>query len=507
MTTLDCFILAVYFAGILAAGLWFGRRERDTTDFFLGNRRQHWLLAGISIIATEVSALTLVVVPAESFWGNWSYLQMYFGAFVGRLLIVYLLLPAFYGGSVTTVYQYLGMRFGPRTQTTAAVMFFVSRILGSSIRLLAGSMAIAMVFDWPLFPVLAGSAVVTIVYATAGGIRAILWTDLFQAVLFLGGAAAVVVFVLAVTPGSWTDALAASFSTGKFRIFLFDWHPNNEKAFQLLFLYAVVQNMAALGCDQDLTQRMLTCRNLREGQKSLLFNAIMGFPVVCLFLTVGVALFVYYRVHAVGSLPTDLPHDRVFPWFIATELPSGLRGLLVTAVFAATMSSIASTIGALSSSFVTDFYRPLLQRLNPQRPPTERHFLRTARVASLVCGAVLIAVAMAFSRHDRLLWEAFKWSGLLFGGMLGVFLLGVLTRDRGRDAFNPAVMVASAVLLGALKLVQDRWGVVYVAWPWWVVIGTLWTFGIAALLPTRRFVMEPAQPRIPPRISCAAVED
>jgi SSS family transporter len=487
MDWLDNTILGVYFAAVLALGLWAGRCERDTKDYFLGGRRQHWLLAGISIIATEISALTYVGVPADSFRGDCNYLQMYFGSFVGRILIVFLLLPAYYGGSVTTVYEYLGQRFGPATRTSAALLFLFSRVLGSGIRLLAGSLAVAVVFDWPLVWVIVGSAGVSVLYAAVGGIKAILWTDLLQAFLFLGAAVAVVVFLLTTTPGSWTENLSMARDANKFHVFTWLGHPNDERVFWVLFIHTVVMNMAAMGCDQDLTQRMLTCRDLREGQKSVVFNAFVTFPIVCLFLMVGVFLFVYYQVHPNATLPEEVQThtDRVFPWFIASVLPSGFRGLLVTAIFAASMSSLASAVGALSSSAVTDFYRPLVQRWSRGQGRSERHYLAAGRLLSVVFGVLLVLVALAFVGQDRLLWEAFRLPSLLFGGMLGVFLLGVTTKRRGLDRANPVFMLSSVVLLVALRWVQDYRGETYVAWPWWVVIGTAWTYGWGICLRTR----------------------
>jgi len=481
MSFLDVSILALYFVGILAVGLWFGRKEKDTKDYFLGGRRQHWFLAGVSIIATEISALTYVSVPADSFRGDCNYLQMYFGSFVGRLLIVFLLLPAFYGGSVTTVYEYLGQRFGPWTRTTAAVMFLFSRVLGSGIRLLAGSMALAIVFGWRLEWVVIGSAGVAVAYATVGGIKAILWTDLLQACIFLAAAATIVGFLFTATPGSWSDTLSAAHAAEKLHVFTWSSNPNDEKSFWVLFAHTVVMNMAALGCDQDLTQRMLTCRDLRQGQKSLVFNAIVTFPIVCLFLLIGVLLFMYYQAPPC-ALPADVleTKDRVFPWFIATALPDGLRGLLVTAIFAASMSSLASAVGALSSSAVTDFYRPCMRAWRSGASPSEGHFLRVGRLCSFFFGLVLIMVALAFAGADKLLWMAFKLPSLLFGGMLGVFLLGVTTHRRGDDRKNPVFMLTSAAFLTLLWWVQERGGRVYIAWPWWVVIGTAWTYGTGA---------------------------
>ncbi len=488
---IDFAVLGSYFVATLAIGIWFGRGERSTNDFFLGGRSQHWLLAGISIIATEVSALTLIAVPAEAFAGNWNYLQMYAGAFLGRILIVLLLLPAFYGSQVTTVYEYLGLRFGPWTRTTASLMFFASRILGSGVRLLVASLAISEVFGWPLIWVVVASAGVAIVYATYGGIKAILWTDAFQAAIFVSAAFAAVAAILWLTPGSWSDNFATAYEAGKFKTFTWDWNPNNDRAFWVLLIHATVLNMAALGTDQDLTQRMLTCRNLRDGQKSLLFNAFAGLPVVCVFLTIGALLFVFFQSQPEDALPARVHEkvERVFPYFISTVLPHnvGLKGLLVTAIFAASMSSLSSTLGALSSSAVNDFYRVIRRT-----PREDLHDLFVARVFTFGFGVILIFVALAFAHHDQLLWQVFKWVGLVFGGMLGVFVLGVTTRRRGRDGLNAVAMISSVGLLVLLKYHQEQPDpitgaapTVMVAWPWWVVVGTGWTYFVSACFKTR----------------------
>ncbi len=479
MATLDFVILGLYFVASLAIGLWFGRGEKNTHDFFLGGRRQHWLLAGMSIVATEVSALTLIAVPAEAFRGDWWYLQMYAGAFAGRMLIILILLPAFYAGSVTTVYEFLGQRFGPWTRVTASLLFVVSRVIGSGFRLLVASLAIAEIFGWNLYLVICGSALIAMTYTTAGGIRAILWTDLFQACLFLGAAGAVVVFLFGAIPGAWTENLSAAAEAGKLQVMTWSADPNHVKSFWVLAIHATFLNMAALGVDQDLTQRMLTCSDVRRGQRSLLFNAFAGLPIVCTFLLIGTLLYLFFQHAGEAALPGRVQEktDLVFPYFIATGLPagSGLRGLLVAAIFAASMSSLSSAIGALSSTAVTDLYRPFLRAARE-----EPHFLRAARLATMFFGAVLAVTAIAFAGHDRLLVKVFELVGLIFGGLLGVFLLGILTKTRGHDRLNALAMLSSVGLLVALKLVQEARETVWIAWPWWVVIGTVWTFGVAA---------------------------
>ncbi len=481
--TLDIAVLAAFFVAVAGVGIWFGRHERSTEDFFLGGRRQHWLAVGLSIIATEVSALTFIGVPADSFKGDFSYLQLYVGSFIGRMLIVFLLLPAFYGGSVTTVYEYLGQRFGPATRVTASLMFFASRIIGSGLRLLVASLAISVVFGWPLTWVVIGAAVVAIAYTAFGGIKAIIWTDALQALVFVGGGVAAAVCLFIATPGGWTANLQTAYEAGKFDTFTFTGGLNNDKLFWVLTLYAIFTTMAALGTDQDLTQRMLTCPDLRRGQRSLIFNALVGLPVVCLFLLIGALMYVYYQQPGLEVPPEILAKkDRVFPYFIATAVPTGvgLKGLLIAGIFAAAMSSLDSALGALSSTAVTDFYRPYIVR-----EASETHYVRVARGLVVAFGALLAAVALAFAGHDDLLWETFRWAGLIFGGLLGVFLLAVTTRSRGYDPVNVVAMVSSVAVLVVIKFLQEHFEVVYVGWPWWVVIGTAWTYGLGVCSRTR----------------------
>jgi SSS family solute:Na+ symporter len=477
LSSADWLVLSGYFAVLVLVAWWYGREERSTHDYFLGGRRQPWLVVGLSIIATELSALTFVGVPAEAFNGDWTYLQMYAGSFLGRVLIALLLLPSFYGGAVTTVYEYLGQRFGPWTRTTGSILFFASRIIGSGFRLLAASLALSAVFNWDLTWVIIGATAVAVLYTTFGGIKAIIWTDAFQAVVFLAGALAVIVFLFHRVPGAWDQNLSTAYEAGKLHVFTWRGGLNNDKLFWVLLVHATVQNMAALGTDQDLTQRMLTCPDVRRGQRSLMFNAFAGLPIVCLFLLVGTMLFLFYE-----SFPQMAPDEetlghkyRIFPHFIATVLPagSGLRGLLLAGLFAASMSSLDSALGALSSTAVTDFYRPLMRR-----PISERHALMVARVLVVLFGVLLAGVALCFAgdRSLELLWEAFKWTSPVFGAMLGVFLLGVLTRHRGRDGLNVVAMVTSIAFLVGLRLYQERTGNLLIAWPWWVVVGMLWTF-------------------------------
>lgn len=477
---LDYLIIALYFITVAAIGIWFGRKERNTKDYFLGARKQKWIVVGLSILATEISALTFVIGPARSFLGDFNYFQYYFGAFAGRIIIAILLLPAFYGGKVTSIYQYLEKRFGKYTQITASAFFLISRLLGSGIRMLAACLAINVVTGWNLNMVIITVIMVVIVYTTFGGIKSIIWTDAFQAIIFIGGALGVLIFLFYAIPGNMFDNIQEAIDAGKFHTFTWGIDPNNTKIFWVIFIHSLFLNIAAFGCDQDLTQRMLTCSNIKKGQKSLFLNAILGWPIVILFLTIGAMIFVYHQHYPIDFSSLALPADRdkVFPLFIIQVLPQGLKGLLVVGIFAAAMSSLDSALGAMSSSFVYDFYRPYMM---PQR--SEKHYLLIARITVLFLGAILTFIAILFSSETSksLLFQAFEWASLIMGPLVGIFLLGVLTGFKGNDKVNPIIMCGTFLLLVFLKYFQNPVQPI-IAWPWWISIGAIITFVFGIML-------------------------
>jgi len=477
----DYAVLGGYGLTVLCVGLWAGRRERDTQDYFLGGRRQHWLVACLSLLATEISALTFVTVPGLSFAGNCYYLQYFVGSFLARLAIAAFLLPAFYAGGVTTVYEYLGQRFGPWTRTAATLLFFVSRLIGSGYRLLACCLALSVVTGWPLESVIVATLLVVLGYTTFGGIKAVMFTDVLQALLVVGGPVVVAVFLvrqLGAGPGElWVTAAQA----GKLRVFDFSLNPQSDKVFYPAAINAFFVTFAALGTDQALMQRLLTCPDLRRSRRSLLVQAVVAFPVVCLFLGTGVLLYLYYRQHADPSLPAV--SDKVFPHFVVTVLPAGLKGLLIAGLLAASMGSLDSALQSLSTSAVVDLVRPtrLLR--------SDRAELRAARLFVVLFGLLLLGASIGFARSQRLeglILQAFEMSSLVFGPMLGIFLLAVFTRHRGRDRANVLAMLSSAAALVVLRESQRHYEVSFVAWPWYVVIGTAWTYLLACLFRTRR---------------------
>ena len=470
---LDYLVLIIYFMSIAAVGILAGRREMDTEDYFLGGRRMPWWAVTFSILATEVSAVTFIGAPGDSYLGNYAYLQFAFGSLLGRFLIALLFLPAFYRGKVTSIYQFLRQRFGEKSRLTAVVFFFISRILASGVRLLVVSLALHVVTGYSIYQIIIVVALVALIYTLIGGIKAVIWTDVLQFTVFMGGALVVIFFILKNIPGGW-DGMKKLVAPDKFRIFDFTLNLTSDKLFLVAFINGCFQTFAALGTDQDLTQRMLTCEKLKQSQRALILTGFIDFPIVLTYLFIGTGLFCLYEV--LGSpLPLEFAGDTdtIFPFFIMTSLPPGVRGLLIASIFAAAMSSLDSAINALSSSAVMDVYKPFIR---PGASPA--HYLKVSRMfVAGFCVTLVVAALLLNHISGGKLWLAFKVTAFTYGALLGIFLLAVITR-RTNDRMNLWAMVTSTLFLIVLTLIDAYLfpEITLIAWPWYVVIGTAWTF-------------------------------
>lgn len=432
-----------------------------------------WWAVTFSILATEVSAVTFIGAPGASYLGNYAYLQFAFGSLLGRVLIAFLFLPAFYRGRVTSIYQFLHQRFGDRSRLTAVIFFFVTRLLASGVRLLVVALVLQVVTGIPLVAVIILVAVIALFYTLIGGIKAVIWTDVFQFIIFMGGAWVVIFYILASVPGGW-EGLKSHISPDKFKIFDFSIVITSSQVFLIAFINGCFQTFAALGTDQDLTQRMLTCKNLGQSKRALILTGFLDFPIVFTYLLIGTGLFYLYEVMGYSIPPAIAADpDTIFPYFIMTALPSGVRGLLIASIFAAAMSSLDSAINALSSSAIMDIYRPFF------RPNAdEKHYLKASRIFVAFFCLFLVVAALLLNRiPGGKLWLGFKVTGFTYGALLGIFLLGVLTKG-SNDRMNLWAMISSFLLLISLTLLEHFFfqGKILLAWPWYVVVGTAWTF-------------------------------
>jgi solute:Na+ symporter, SSS family len=480
LTWPDYAVLAGALALLLGIGVYFTRAQHDTVDFFLARRRVPWWAVCLSFLATEISAVTIISVPATAYAENWEYAQYFVGSSLAKFAVAFLFIPAFYRHNVVTIYEFLEHRFGRASQVTASIFFFVTRLAGSGVRLMAASLAVSILMGWPIVPTIAVFTVISVVYIATGGVTAVVWTNVFQALLFLVAGAATLAFLLWSIDGGVGAVVSTAGAAGRLNVI--HWGPapgapdflrrvlTEPNIFWVAVLNGLVGSMAAFGTDHDLMQRLLTVETRRESQRTLSLTPLGTLVTLAIYLSLGAGLFTFYAQHP--ELPVSRP-DAILPHFVQQVMPAALRGLMLSAIV---LASIDSPLGSLSASFVTDIYRPLLVRGR-----SERHYLFVSRVAVAVFGAVLGVLAYAFSFFDNILWLAFKISGVTFGSLLGVFLLGLLTRRRVSDNANVVAMIAMALVnLGLLALSEYK--VLLFPWSWLVIVGTAGTMLIAIVL-------------------------
>ncbi len=482
LTTADFSVLAATLLLMFVIGWWGGRGAKSTNDFFLGGRRIPWWAAMLSFIATEISAMTIIGVPATTFRENWAYLQFFIGSTGARILIAFLFIPAFYQYNSTTIYEFLRQRFGPRSQYTATGFFFVTRLLASGVRLMAASVAVSVLLGWHIIPTILLFTAISVAYISYGGIESVVWTNVLQAATFLGVGILTILYLLHHIDGGIPAALHLARESGKMDVF--NWGPSlsepgflskffgNPNIVWVALLNGFVGSTATFGTDHEMTQKLLTVETRRESQKTILLSIGGSLLTLLIFFIVGTLLFVFYKQHPGLALPAKL--DTIYPHFAATLMPRFMRGAVLTAIV---MASIDSPLASLTAVFVNDLYKPLV---NPHA--SQEHYLRLSRVCVGLFALALAVTAYFFSFFDKMLWLAFKIGGVTYGSMLGVFLLGLLTKRKGDKAVSYA-MVIMAVANAALLLLSE-YHVIALGWSWLVILGTAGTFAIGwALAP------------------------
>lgn len=484
MTTLafpDYLIIAAYFGAVLFVGIRFGKKDQSMDGYVAGGRQVPWLAVLGSLIATEISAATFLGTPGVGFAENLGYLQMGIGSILARFVIAFLFLGAFYKLKYLSIYQYLATRFGGASHYTAAVFFLLSRMMASAVRLMIASTGLHVILGLPFGWTMIGFALLCLAYAGIGGIKAVIWTDCIQAFIFLT-AGLVMLFVLQGLVG-WGSILSIGGDAGHLKVF--QWTPEgsfltDSNWLFLALIFGFVNTLAMQGTDHDFTQRMLTCKNVKEAQRSIILSGFVSIPTAALFLLIGVGLFVYYQQVSDASLPTKLVEglatvdsDKVFPHFIATVLPTGLRGLLLCGVLAAAMSSLDSAMAALSSSIVVDLYKPFLK----DSDDTARQ-VWIARIFMVIVAIALVSIAWALKSGGQFIWLAFKIAGVTYSGLLGVFLVGLLS-NRGSDRWNIVSMIGGSLVTATLLLLSEN-DVIHLAWqyPMLIGVGTTYLLGI-----------------------------
>lgn len=485
---LDLAVIVIYLVATAALGLKLSGKQKGLTDYFLGGRDLPWWAVCLSVVATETSALTVIGTPVMSYLGDISFLQVAVGYLLGRIVVAFLMLPRYYNGEMVTAYAYLGKRFGPSTQATAGVTFLVTRLLADGIRLLAAAIPLKLIFssiglNMSYFTIIVVLSLITIAYTFIGGIRAVVWVDVAQMMLYVFGGILTIVVITGDIGWSWLSDAA---SADKLKFLVLDGNPISDASTILpSVIGGAIFAMASHGADQIIVQRLLTCRTKADAQKAIIVSGVVVFFQFAVFLVVGLALWGHFGKQSPAELGLTRD-DELFPKFIIEGLPAGVSGLLLAGILAAAMSTLSSSLSALSSSTVTDVYG-----LMRKTPMTDEEGLRVGRWATLGWGLAFIAPAMFFkSDSGNIVILALGIAGITYGALLGSFTLGLFNkRARAADA-NIAFVCAAATTMTLFVL--EKWvlavdGVphVIVAWQWYPLVGVIVTLVIGGLLSMR----------------------
>src|SRR6266403_5904985 len=519
---IDCAVLFLSFVVIISIGLFMGRRERNLADFALGGRQIAWWAILGSLIAAETSAGTFFGTPGEAFaLRNYTYLQLALGTIIARILVSYIFIKPYYDYKVYSIYEYLTARFGVPTKNAASAIFLVTRVLASGARLYVAAIALALAYEMirgvqpgqkeTLFIYIGSTTaivILTAIYTTLGGIKAVVWTDFIQASIMIGSALIAVGLLYSQIPGGWDEIVQRHGSFGISDFFTTGLDPAKHGWDKIKGMFEVeytifagligstFMTMSTHGTDQDMVQRMLTAPDVRRSRRSVIMSGLADIPIAFTFLSIGVLLWVFYQTHHDPNLPKT--PNEIFCHYILYEMPVGMRGLLLAGIFATAMGSLSTALNALATSFTRDWYEPYI---NPGS--TSEQSLRAVRWGTVRFSVLMIVVAATTAYlvivypNVRIIPIVLGIYGYTYGSVLGIFLAGMLTKSRGSDRGNMVAMILGFIvvvilsglpnkiagLFGGKLYTQPGWLPV-MEFPWWICFGTIVTFCVAILFRT-----------------------
>ncbi len=497
----DWLVIVLYLGGIVGLGVWFGKDQRNTRDYFLGSRNIPWWGIGLSIVAAETSALTIIGVPSIAYGGNIMFIQMIIGYVIARLILAVVMVPHYMKGEIYSPYQLLEQHLGPAPRKLAGGFFLFLETLAAGVRVYVACIPIRLMlgeqvcsFGGAVDPILGAIVIfvgLSLLYTYIGGVKAVIWTDAVQFGLFLAGGLFALFFIPSLVEGGWSAAMAKAAAAGKLE--WFDGHFAFAAPFNIWMgvIGGTVMVMSSHGAEQLIVQRVLACGSVSDGRKALCLSAVVIFPLFLIFLLVGAMLWVFYQTHPFKiPLPESRPgiaaNDFIFPIFMVTEVPHVLKGFLIVAILSAAMSSISSAMTALASVSTMDFVKQLV------RARDEEFFLRFSKWSTVFWAAVLVFVAWLSREVLFVLNAAFSLRGLTSGALLGGLMLALFWRRVGPRAAM-AGMIASFVVMNfiywppKIPALTPWWTATFggeVFWPWFAVIGTAVTLSVAWAMKT-----------------------
>ena len=458
----DLAIVVLYLAGITLFGLRFRKRQRSLRDYFLADRNIPWWAIALSIVAAETSTFTIISIPGLAYDTNLTFLQVVLGYLLGRVLISFILLPHYFRGDLYTAYELIERRFGRKLRSVTAALFLLMRAVAEGVRVYAVSIVVAIALGTGEIASIAIITALTLLYTFEGGLAAVIWTDVVQTAIYVGGTLVGLVTIVHLVPGGWLAIHNLAAHADKLRVF--DFAPTLWKPYTFWagLVGGTFLTTASHGTDQLIVQRLLAARGQRQSVTALLASGMAIFFQFALFLIVGVALFAFYQMPS-SRFGTA---DRIYPTFIVNQMPHGIAGLLIAAILAAAMSNLSASLNSLSSTSIIDFY---LQR----RPlADERRRLQLSRGVTVLWALVLFALAvLSLHKVGRVVEVGLQIASVAYGALLGVFLLGVLTRRANQRGAMLGMLCGFAAEVYV-------WLGTRIPWTWYVLIGTVVTFGV-----------------------------
>ncbi|WP_263360059.1 sodium:solute symporter [Acidicapsa ligni] len=472
LNLVDLAVIVAYLTGVTLFGLRFRKKQRTLKDYFLADNTIPWWAISLSIVAAETSTLTIISVPGLAYEKDFRFLQLVIGYLIGRAVVSFLFIPQYFCGELVTAYQLIESRFGERLRSLTAGLFLVTRAAAEGVRVFA----VAIVVGIALSSLLAGLTsferditaiaivtLLTLVYTFEGGMAAVIWTDVIQLSIYVTGTIVGFFTILHLVPGGWGTVHTIAVNAHKFQVFDFSWSLFTTYTLWSGVIGGAFLTMASHGTDQLIVQRLLSARSERESKMALLSSGVAILFQFSLFLLIGAMLFAFYKL-----FPPQVPFtrtDTIFPVFVVTHMPHGISGLLIAAILAAAMSNLSAALNSLSSTTIVDFY----VKLRPKS--TELRRVQLSRIVTVGWGVLLFALAIFARNGGKVLEVGLSIASVAYGALLGVFLLGVLTRR----ASESGAMIG---MLCGFLLSMYLWLFTGVSFTWYVVLGSAATFAI-----------------------------
>ena len=490
LSAADWLIIVVYLLGIIGLGVFFGKDQRNTRDYFLGSKNIPWWGIGFSIVAAETSALTIIGVPALAYGGNLLFIQMVIGYVIARIILAIVMVPHYFKGEIYSPYQLFANTFGPRARQTSGGLFLVSETLAAGVRVYVACIPIQLMLGVPDLWAILLFVALSLIYTYIGGVKAVIWTDAVQFGLFVAGGIFAIFYIPTLLGGTFGSVLSEAGAAGKLRFFNPTFSLAPPFNIWMGILGGTFVAMSSHGAEQLIVQRVLACKNVADGRKALALSALVIFPLFLIFLIVGAMLWVFYQHHPLGiPLPEKQAgmgrFDFIFPIFMLTEVPHWLKGFLIVAILSAAMSSVSSALTSLASVSTMDFVKNFAGRAR-----SDEFFLQFSKWSTIFWAAVLVIVAYLSREVSFVLDAAFSLRGLTSGALLGGLFIAVFWRGGSALPLISGMLASLVVMISVHTLQRMEWSKPFwmrtikseIYWPWYTLIGTIVTLSVALIV-------------------------